>query len=161
MAGVEICSNCGEKIGSLEPAMLWRNNIVCLPCHRKLKSTEAERLSPLPPAREELSVGDIVPGSADPLDQLADAASSRTRPRVQMYAPTYINPPQRVQLIEQTSKEWKAIILAGVLMLLAGAFVACIGIQVGPPIFWGGVALMFAGGCIGLYGRIGAWWNHG
>lgn len=32
----ETCTNCGEKIGALEPAMLFRESVVCYACHRKL-----------------------------------------------------------------------------------------------------------------------------
>jgi hypothetical protein len=37
---VENCSNCGGVIGKSEPAYVYRENVVCQNCHKKLTNTE-------------------------------------------------------------------------------------------------------------------------
>ena len=36
MAQLETCANCGAQIGKLETPHLWREQIVCAPCCRRL-----------------------------------------------------------------------------------------------------------------------------
>jgi hypothetical protein len=81
---VEICANCGEKIGALEPAHVWQSKIVCAGCLPRLSkvtpapSTEFDPMEALameaqqalmrdqvqapanPPVRRVLAAGDIV-----------------------------------------------------------------------------------------------------
>ncbi|HVT89629.1 MAG TPA: hypothetical protein VHD56_12305 [Tepidisphaeraceae bacterium] len=41
---IEICASCGRKIGSKEPAMLWKENVVCAPCLQELRAAHVDRL---------------------------------------------------------------------------------------------------------------------
>ena len=40
MAGVEleVCVNCGRRIGALETTMVWNENVVCGECHTRILS---------------------------------------------------------------------------------------------------------------------------
>lgn len=54
MPDIETCRNCGELIGRLETAAVWRGNVVCMECRRKLESEGmADWMEPEgpPPAR--------------------------------------------------------------------------------------------------------------
>jgi hypothetical protein len=44
----ETCANCGSTIGNLEPAMVWKNHVVCADCRRKLKAAD-DAISPVIP----------------------------------------------------------------------------------------------------------------
>lgn len=83
----------------------------------------------------------------------------RRRERDEDYAPP---PRPRVQLIEQTGKEWKALQLIGGLGIVVGMGLLCAGFSTGntntvPP----GAICLLLGLPLMLIGRFGAWWNHG
>lgn len=42
---IETCGNCGSPIGKLEPAMVWKNNVVCAACHKKLNDNPLDDLA--------------------------------------------------------------------------------------------------------------------
>ena len=104
----------------------------------------------------------------DPLDALASAAEMR-RPI------GYATPVRgsggrhrRVHTIEQTSKRWKAMMLAGAMLMLLGAAVGVLGmvlVQQGMPaarlIAAVGVALIALGVVVYLFARGAAWWENG
>lgn len=64
---------------------------------------------------------------------------------------------EKVTTIEATSKAWKAVILTGGLMFVAGVVSAC------TQPFYEAMSAMVAELGIVLYivGKIGAWWHHG
>jgi hypothetical protein len=67
-----------------------------------------------------------------------------------------------VQTIELTSKSWKKVQLTGGLLALAGFFGVIIGGEMHAAVIAvPAVLAMPIGGCVWLYGRIGAWWHHG
>lgn len=76
---VETCSNCGEPIGTLEPAMVWNDHTVCGRCWHKLRPK-----LPLNPLPEKLSEADVV---LSPLEQLAQARASDHTPQRRPRAP--------------------------------------------------------------------------
>jgi len=68
MAGnLEQCANCDAIIGRLETPFIWRDEIVCAACHRKLSDATASKPPPLKP--EELGPEDIVRSVISPYDK--------------------------------------------------------------------------------------------
>jgi hypothetical protein len=64
---------------------------------------------------------------------------------------------KEIQLIEKTSKQWKALKLVGFLICFLGGPFSCAvsgSIGVGFVVYAVGLSVVF-------YGYIGAWWNHG
>jgi hypothetical protein len=47
---MELCANCGEKIGKLETPFLWRDNVVCRRCYDRVRDDLATP-PPIPVAR--------------------------------------------------------------------------------------------------------------
>jgi RNA polymerase subunit RPABC4/transcription elongation factor Spt4 len=72
----------------------------------------------------------------------------------------------RPQLIEQTSKKWKAVQVIGVPLALIGIVVAMLtarghtGLEATTG-FWIGLVIACIGAGVALAGAIGAWWHHG
>lgn len=72
---------------------------------------------------------------------------------------TDYNPP--VTTIEQTSKKWKAVQLAGAIMMIIG-IVSCLSVAAtgdvdNPPVI---IHLGSIGLLVYITGRVGAWWHH-
>lgn len=74
---------------------------------------------------------------------------------------------QRPTVIEQTSKYWKMVQLLGALACVVGTVIGCSGrgTQTNSQAMSSqasiGAALVVCGIMVLIYGRIGAWWNHG
>ena len=56
------CENCGEKIGALEPAHIWKNHVVCSTCRAKL--TASGGVASSPPVRHQKEVAERKEGSS-------------------------------------------------------------------------------------------------
>lgn len=73
--------------------------------------------------------------------------------------------PVRVQTVEQTGKNWKATQAGGCLMVIVGIMATVLaansvsGSHEDSGAGW--ILLVFFGLVVFLFGRIGAWWNHG
>jgi hypothetical protein len=116
-----------------------------------------------------MSVDRIDPQSTDAMtrqqiEELKALTEVTNRPIV--YAPTTITSP-RVQLIERTSKFWKAQLALSMLLILASAICFSLGLlNLGVPAtakFWFILGAII--GCLSIawlfFAKLGAWWNHG
>lgn len=77
-----------------------------------------------------------------------------------------IEPARMVQTIEQTSKGWKLTQLAGAAMMVVGLSSCLVSMQdvtagQTEPEGAQGMLIGMVGIMILLFGRLGAWWNHG
>lgn len=137
-SALERCGNCDGVIGKMETPHIFDDTIVCKACYSKLWQNH---------------------------DQLGFSPSP-VQP--QLTRPQYASVPrpaqvmQRVQVIEQTSKVWKAQQIFAFLTAMAGMFFVVVGAlgqsQAAVAIGW----LGFLGGlCWMIFARLMAWWNHG
>jgi len=101
-------------------------------------------LIPCPACEHQIS--DMAPACLKCGHPMARATASTSAPFAE---------PGRVITTQQTSKVFKLIQLAGVLMICAGA-VACSGGKIGATAELFGFGLLLWVG-----GRLGAWWNNG
>ena len=73
--------------------------------------------------------------------------------------------PVRVQTIEQTGKNWKAMQAGGCLMSIVGIMVTVLAAQSASGSHEdsgaGWIIVVFLGLLVFLAGRVGAWWDHG
>lgn len=46
MSNNEVCANCGRMIGKLETPYVWREKVVCEPCHKVLASGQSSPMIP-------------------------------------------------------------------------------------------------------------------
>ena len=68
----------------------------------------------------------------------------------------------RVQAIEKTGKKWKACILLGYLLMLAGLIGVWLSfLKQSEKTLIGCGAIWALGLGLYIYGRVGAWWYHG
>lgn len=81
--------------------------------------------------------------------------------------PIVVRPAKQVQTIEKTGKEWKAVILLGGVMMIAGLVVFALTIASdarpsGPNVgAIAGLVAFIVGLVVYGIGRVGAWWYHG
>lgn len=126
------CGNCGRLIGAMEQPYQWGDAVVCPQCCQILQQASE------PP-----------PVIAGPLESLA-AAKPRTPRR------------PSVQTIEKTGKVYKAHMLIGTLMALAGIVLVSFGsLQNNHPAIYVGAAVVGVGATWGIVANSLAWWHHG
>ncbi len=164
----EVCENCGAPIGKLETPMVFNEHIVCSACYFKLQPpvqlvTQSDVIDSPPIRRASPPIS--------PLEELARAAAS-PREQTNVYSPTYVNlnPRPNVQLIEKTSKAWKAHMVLAFFISCIGGLITVIACAASSnmaspanaiPIYYVGILLLVAGAFWMCVARIGAWWDHG
>jgi hypothetical protein len=147
----------------------------CPQCgHRLSRSTvssvQADALARMTGAEEDTVEAEQVVQQvvAQPVYSMTPAAPAPLvpPPTVVNYQQVVAPPPPRVQLIEKTSKYWKAQMVWSVLLMLAGmggcAFSSAMpDAETARPVAWICVAA-FVGGLVWyVIARVGAWWDHG
>lgn len=128
--------------------MLFKGEVVCGECYKRLADSPASK-----------SIQPIASPS-DPVSSIAYASRVyRRQPDPQIYYPP------RVQTIEQTGKEWKAVIVGGSLVGFSGIPVVVITSQYSDPVptlgAIAGIGLILFGIFIIVVGKGFAWWFHG
>lgn len=130
---VETCANCGEKVGKLEAAYLWREQVVCAACHARLASPVPPlvptyepkgRPTPAPPA----------PASATP--QLDDEA---------LYRIVDHKLAIEDRLAAERGSTFSIIRVLGMLILLAGIPLTCFLLPAGVAVMILGAVMVIAG----------------
>lgn len=68
---------------------------------------------------------------------------------------------EKAQVIEATSKKWKKVQIAGIIILIIGIFSCTAATKQADGSYGFGVSVPWIGMAVYLYGRISAWWHHG
>lgn len=130
---VETCANCGEAIGKLEPAHVWREQVVCAACHARLSS---------PPPVPVLVYGGPTKPASSPT---SPAAPQPDDALFYMLAEQKLAAEDRLEAERVRSSQVSVVRILGMFILLAGMPLTCISFPVGIPVMILGAVLVIAG----------------